>query len=152
MRYETNEFWARNHIIRYGAIDRELGLYQELTDNQLPGFTVEHCSYCFGSVQKIIRKLQDFAHTEFSSGKFVDPHHVLARLLCGQHIFDHRPPLALRDMGKHELDLPPQGRFYGWRLPFTDLDEMNLNISEIQQRTECRTSLKLVQGKLTGYE
>jgi beta-1,4-mannosyl-glycoprotein beta-1,4-N-acetylglucosaminyltransferase len=115
MRYESDVFWVRNTIIRYGAIDRELGRYRGLKSNLLPGFTAEHCSYCFGTIREVARKLQGFGHVEFSSGQFVGPHHILARVLCGRPIFDGHSPYVLRELGEHELNLPPQAHFYGWR-------------------------------------
>ncbi len=66
-----------------------------------------HCSYCFGRDNQsfaaaVISKLVSFAHTEFSSGKYVDPEYILKCRNTGVSFFsgDHytKPPI---------IDSPP---------------------------------------------
>jgi hypothetical protein len=119
---------------------------------ELPGFTAIHCSYCYGSIREIIRKLETFPHTEYSGGQWVDPNYILAKVVCGRSMFKKHDAFDLREMKRYELDLPPQAEFMGWRLPFMDLDKVELNASEIRRMAPCEPLLKFASGKLTGYE
>jgi hypothetical protein len=119
----------------------------------MPGFNAIHCSYCFGSIREIIRKLETFPHFEYWTGKWVNPNYILARVACGLSLFDEKGGLFdLKEKNNHELDLPPQAEFMGWRLPFVDLDQVELNISEVRRLAPCNPPLQFVNGKLVGYE
>jgi hypothetical protein len=117
-------------------------------------FGAVHCSYCFGSIREIIRKLETFPHTEFSSNIYVDPHYILARVACGHSLFepDGRGFKYVPELDLNELDLPPAAEFMKWRLPFVDLHTMNLNITRVMSLALCKPELKIVDGKLHGYE
>jgi beta-1,4-mannosyl-glycoprotein beta-1,4-N-acetylglucosaminyltransferase len=153
LRYESTTVWIRNFVVRYGAIDRGLRDYRgaQGRGRVLPGFTAMHCSYCYGNISEIVRKLQTCQHTEYAHGKYVNPNYIISRILCAKSLFDNGG-FRLVDMDKHGLDLPPQAEFMGWRLPFNGLDKMDLNISEIRHLAPCDPILKIVDDKLTGYE
>jgi hypothetical protein len=153
LRFESSSAWIRNFVIPYGAIDRPLGNYRGAQGSLLPGFTVMHCSYCFGTMRETIRKLETFAHAEYGSGKFVNPHYILAHVLCALSIVGTRSgEFRITPKDSHELDLPPEAAFMGWRLPFTDLHTMDLNISQVKELAPCSPVLKIENGKLYGYE
>jgi beta-1,4-mannosyl-glycoprotein beta-1,4-N-acetylglucosaminyltransferase len=152
LRYQPSNTWARSSVILYGAINHHLDWYRYAKATVLPGFNAVHCSYCSGSLREIIRKLKTFSHTEYSSGKWVDPNFIIARVLCRMALSDRSDRFNLMEMNRHELDLPPQAEFMGWRLPFADLNEIDLNISEIRRMAPCNPLLKIVDGKLIGYE
>jgi beta-1,4-mannosyl-glycoprotein beta-1,4-N-acetylglucosaminyltransferase len=153
LRYEGETVWVRNGVVRYGAIDRELGWYRAAIGNVVPGFNAVHCSYCFGTVREIIRKLETFPHYEYSAGKYVDPHYIIARVACGLSLFEEKGGVfKVREKDLNELDLPRVAEFMGWRLPFTDLHTMNLNITKIRRLAKCRPDLVVIDGKLYGYQ
>jgi hypothetical protein len=56
--------------------------------------------------------------------------------------------LDFRETNEHELDLPPQAEFMKWRLPFLDLDKVELNESEIRRFALCNPKLRFEDGKL----
>jgi hypothetical protein len=52
--------------------------------HHLPGGTCWHCSYCFGPdddgfVKTIVSKLTSSAHTEYSTGKYIERDYILSR-------------------------------------------------------------------------
>jgi hypothetical protein len=153
LRYENRAMWVRNGAVRYGAIDRELGWYRMGSGNVVPGFTAVHCSYCFGSVSEIIRKLQTFPHVEYSAGKYVNPNYILGRVACGLSLFEREGDVCdLREMDARELDLPPQANFFAWKLPFTDLETLEFNLTEVRKWGKCNPTLKVVNGRVQTYE
>jgi hypothetical protein len=51
-----------------------------------------------------------------------------------------------------ELDLPPEADFWKWKLPFVNLDEIELNIMTIQKIAPCALKPRIVNGHLHGYD
>jgi hypothetical protein len=152
LRYEGRAVWIKNGVVRYGAINRPLGFYRGINGNVVKGFTAVHCSYCFGSIREIVRKLETFPHWEYSSGKYVKPEYILAQVACGKSLFEKKGgAFDLRAMDTNELDLPHAARFMGWRLPFTDLDKVDLNITEVYQWAPCQLNLTIINGKVQPY-
>jgi hypothetical protein len=83
------------------------------------GFGAVHGSYCFPRVRDIIRKLQTAAHIEYGHGKYVDPHFIVASVLCGRSLFDSaRDRFDLVPKSSYELNLPPSAERLLWRFPF----------------------------------
>jgi hypothetical protein len=149
LRYEGQNVWIKNGVVRYGAVDRPFGFYRGINGPVLPGFHAVHCSYCFGSIREIVRKLETFPHFEYSHGKYVDPNYILARVACGQSLFETKGGIFdLRPVNTHELDLPPAARFMGWRLPFTDLDKVEIHLTQVYAWADCKLNLALIDGKV----
>jgi beta-1,4-mannosyl-glycoprotein beta-1,4-N-acetylglucosaminyltransferase len=153
LRYLSPSPWIRNVLVRYRAINRSLDWYRDANDNVVPGFTAVHCSYCFGTVRQIIFKLQTFSHTELSGGMYVDPDFIVARAACGDSLFAQtNGSFQLIDLDLNELNLPPDAEFMKWRLPFVDLHTMDLDVDKIKRLAFCNVDLKIVDGKVYGYE
>ena len=73
-------------------------LFFSQTNKNLPKCTIAnagwHCSYCF-SMEKIVVKLQSFAHTEYSLPPYTDLGHIRPRYEQGRDLFDRPRPFQL---------------------------------------------------------
>jgi hypothetical protein len=119
----------------------------------LPGFGAVHCSYCFPRLSDIIRKLQTSGHTEYGHGKYVDPDFIVARVLCGQSLFQQEhDKINLVPKFTYELSLPARAERLLWRFPFVDLDEFNFNISLIQTWALCDTVITHDKYQIRAFD
>jgi beta-1,4-mannosyl-glycoprotein beta-1,4-N-acetylglucosaminyltransferase len=151
-RLQDRGAWARNGIVRYGAIDHHLSWYRKDAGPRLPGLRSLHCSYCFGRIRDVIRKFRSASHTELSTGKHVDPNYIVARVACSQKPFGGNGHMIVRERGADMfgIDLPPEAEALPWRLPFTDLDEVELDVEKVKAMAACE--VKVVDGKIRGDE
>jgi beta-1,4-mannosyl-glycoprotein beta-1,4-N-acetylglucosaminyltransferase len=137
--------WPRPDVIRYGAIADTVTNYRSTNLTAPPAIAAVHCSYCFGSISEIIRKLQTFSHTEYSSGRWVDPGYTYARAACGYSLFTKE--LVVVDYDPHEMDIPASADYLSWRMPFTDLARFPLNPERIRMFAPCQNSrMDIVNG------
>jgi hypothetical protein len=142
LRWRLKGTWIGNVIIRYGGIQRPFNSYRYLRKPLFPGFGAVHCSYCFPRVRDIIRKLQTSAHIEYGRGKYVDPHFIVANVLCGRSLFhSDRDQFHLVPKSSYELNLSQSAEKLLWRFPFTDLNDFNLNPSLIRNMAGCDLNL-----------
>jgi hypothetical protein len=153
LRWEVQDMCKVNVVMLYGQIQRPLHSYRRGPWPSPKGFHAIHCSYCFGSISQIIHKLETFSHTEFSKGKWVDPNYILGNVLCGRSLFNPTKHVyLLRNRTSYELSLPPDADWLWWRLPFNDLDKVNINIDKVRKWATCNPNIEVVNGGIQAFE
>jgi beta-1,4-mannosyl-glycoprotein beta-1,4-N-acetylglucosaminyltransferase len=153
MRHENPIPWIKIGVVRYGGIRVPFGHYRGMQGIPvLRGFKGVHCSYCFGHLKEVIRKLETFPHWEYSSGRFVDPNYIYAKVACGESLFPGSVKFKQVEYRTHELDLPVEADHLAWRMPFKDLHLFNLNVTAIEDwGRPCKPRLDFVEGKLRHW-
>ena len=121
--------WIGPFAIKAGAIHHSLQYYKDLDGPYLPGISLTHCSYCFPTLKQAIRKLQSFAHTEYSQYPYTDPSYLYSFAKCGKNLFT----LAMMEENKMNISgwVPndPQFSFLTQPQPFQDLELVNFSLS-----------------------
>lgn len=124
--------WTRPVIIRYSNYSVPLNDYKFFPIKIIKKLAMHyHCSFCFPTVSEVIRKLKSFAHTEFSTGDFLNASYIAARVLCGkgivpmphpEHNWDMLSLATLNDMNS-KIFIPndPRLSFLKEKMPFKDL-------------------------------
>jgi hypothetical protein len=150
LRYLVAEEWGMPFVIRYGSIRRGFTKERVSAPRGLKEFGAVHCSYCFGSISEIIRKLETFSHTEFSYGRFVDPNYIYACVACAKSMF--KGQLEVVDYDPQEIDYPPSADHMSWRMPFKDMGTLPLNPERIHHFATCQNPrIDLVNGILQPW-
>jgi hypothetical protein len=131
--------WFRPVIIRYGRFVAPLDSYRyRPIICVLPGILHHHCSCCFPTIGQVLLKFRSFSHTEYATVGRMDPHYLLARLLCGMGLLPKVPNwperFILVPWNGSDLTLPADGRFdfLRFRIGFQDLDTVQWNISKLR--------------------
>jgi beta-1,4-mannosyl-glycoprotein beta-1,4-N-acetylglucosaminyltransferase len=152
LRYLVPEEWIKPFAIRYGSINRDLtSIRLDSGGPVLPGTSVVHCSYCYGSLAEIIRKLETFPHLEYSAGVFVDPDRIYSRIACGWSMFTG--PLQLVDYDPSEIIWPQQADHLAWRMPLKDLAKFPLDRNKILRFSKCGSPpMNFVNGTLQAFQ
>jgi hypothetical protein len=146
----TGEEWIKPFVIRYGSIRRGFTRERLGADRAPAEFGAVHCSYCFGSISEIIRKLETFPHTEFSYGRFVDPNYIYACVACAKSMFRGR--FKVVDYDPQEMDYPPSADYMSWRMPFKDMGTLPLNPERIRHFATCQNPrIDMVNGTLQPW-
>jgi hypothetical protein len=74
-------------------------------------------------------------------------------MACGTSLFSSRlDDFHFTKADLNELNLPPQAFYLTWTLPIVDLHTMNLSVEEVRKFAPCEPRLKIVEGRLYGYE
>ena len=85
-RWQNEELWLMNSVFKYGTANLNLNFYRNGPNNNiLPGYSCVHCSFCFNSVQRYIKKAENTAHQEFARPPFTEEEYVYSRIKgrCG---------------------------------------------------------------------
>jgi hypothetical protein len=150
LRWQFYRNWVRVRIFRAQAISNPSLFGHQCS--VYPGIAGVHCGYCFNSVKGIIDKLQTFAHTEYSHGRWVDPVHIVARVACGMSLFNsRRDDIYLTPPNPRFLDIPPDMNSLLWRMPFKDLPELRLDPGLVRTRAQCTPNLTVSDGIVQPY-
>lgn len=147
--------WTRPVVIRYSNYSMPLNDYKFLPIKIVKKQSMHyHCSFCFPTVKEVIRKLRSFAHTEFSTGDFLNSSYIVARVLCSKGIVPMPHPeqnwemlsqAELKEMNP-KIFIPDDKRlnFLTEKMPFKDfkLIRNRYSLSNFAKSMNC--SLKLV--------
>jgi beta-1,4-mannosyl-glycoprotein beta-1,4-N-acetylglucosaminyltransferase len=132
--------WERPMVIRFGSIRLPLDDYKFLPFlHELPGVLHYHCSFCFPTMKGIMKKLQSFSHTEYSGAAFTNPNYIYGRIACGYGVIPPRyqmpETLTPWEFDEDSVFLPsdPRLAFYRMRIGFVDLEEFEMNVSEVKR-------------------
>lgn len=131
--------WPPVYVGRYGAINRSLNRYRTYHRKGCPQLphtpVIHHCTNCFPRLGQILEKLQGFAHTEFSYGRYKNPNYILACFLCGRSFWtrEKKGPLKVVPLDD-AIWIPddPRLKFFKDITMFSDLNDFVLNLSEIR--------------------
>jgi beta-1,4-mannosyl-glycoprotein beta-1,4-N-acetylglucosaminyltransferase len=112
--------WRGPTFIRYSTMGSDIRFYRGRNSPRWDGAAV-HCTYCFPTIARLIKKLQSFSHIELSKEPYINASYVAASILCG-YDFLRKKPLLVYDKAE---ELEPVDhwavKFLRERVPVSDL-------------------------------
>jgi hypothetical protein len=158
-RWRSPNPWQWAYVMRFGGKHSDRNWFKYRTPDHPPfeyvlgakdwgpgTQSLFHCTYCFPSLGQIIEKLKSFSHSEFSTGKYIDPNYIYAHVYCGHSIFGGNHTLVdFNAMGVYVPDDDARFDYLKMRLSFNDLDKFKFDIKALREYAPCE--LDFLKGK-----